>query len=158
GFKHEASVRSVSSVCAQHIERLGPVELHCLFEREIGLSSEPDVDGREAELRATEDGRDLLRIVGHVRPDRMHVAPRALDRVVAEDAAAAARLEQAIDGPHAPVDRLYGIPPIAGTPGQRNCFAVTSAAWGVPGGAVSENGRLRQGPPATRAVIAAAAG
>jgi len=36
--------------------------------------------------------------------------------------------------------------------------AVISAAWGVPGGAVSENGRLRQGPPATRAVIAAAAG
>src|SRR5215471_5248824 len=28
--------------------------------------------------------------------------------------------------------------------------AVTSAAWGVPGGAVSENGRLRQGPQATR--------
>ena len=36
--------------------------------------------------------------------------------------------------------------------------AVTSAAWGVSGGAVSENGRLHQGPPATRAVIAAAAG
>src|SRR5438132_3064757 len=53
----------------------------------------------------------------------MHITPGSLDRVIEEDAATAARLEQAIDCPHAPIDRLAGIPAIAGARSQRNLLA-----------------------------------
>ena len=43
----------------------------------------------------------------------MDIAPGALDRVVEKDAPPAARLEQAVDPPDAPLDRLAGIPTIA---------------------------------------------
>jgi hypothetical protein len=50
-----------------------------------------------------ENGRRPLGIVAYVCPYGMHIAPDALDRVAEENAAAAVGLEQAIDGPHAPI-------------------------------------------------------
>src|SRR5204862_8272924 len=51
------------------------------------LSLKPDIEGRQAELGATEHGADLFRIVGDVRSPGVHVPPRSLDRVVEEDPA-----------------------------------------------------------------------
>src|SRR5438093_253035 len=101
------------------------------------LSLKPDIEGRQAELGATEHGGDLFRIVGDVGPHGVHVAPRALDRVVEEDGASAARLEQTIDGPHAPVDRLRCVPAIPGALGQRDRVAGRDQAHHL--GEVREN-------------------
>src|SRR5262252_3647931 len=84
---------------------------------------EPEVDGGEAELGATEDESGLLRIVAGVGPDGVDVAPRPLDRIVQEDAAAAAGLEQPIDGAHAPVGGLGDVPAVTRPVLQRNLLA-----------------------------------
>src|SRR5437660_9888485 len=53
-------------------------------------SLEPEVEGREAELGAAEDGGGLLGVVAGVGAHGVDVAPGALDRVGEEDAAPAA--------------------------------------------------------------------
>src|SRR4030095_12430033 len=42
---------------------------------------EPEIDGRQADLGAAEDGRRFLEIVAGMRADRMDVAPGPLDRI-----------------------------------------------------------------------------
>src|SRR6516164_10990924 len=86
-------------------------------------SLEPDIRWREAEFGATEYRGGALGVVASMRPHGVHIAPGSLDRIIEKDAAPAARLEQAIDGAHAPIDPLAGVPPVAGTPGQRDCLA-----------------------------------
>ena len=60
------------------------------------------------------------------------IAPGPLDRVTEEDAAAAARLHQAIDGAQAPIDRFGGVPAVARPPGQRDLFAGRGEAHHLP--------------------------
>ena len=63
-----------------------------------------------------------------MRAHGVHVAPSALDRVVEKDAAAAARLEEPVHGPDAPVDCFAGVPFAAGTRRQRDFFASAGEA------------------------------
>src|SRR6266446_10122054 len=88
-----------------------------------GLSLEADVGRRQAELGAAEDGGGALGIVADMGAHGMDIAPGALDRVSKENSAAAARLHQAVDRAHAPIDGFRGIPAIAGAPGQWDLFA-----------------------------------
>src|SRR5204862_549068 len=60
-----------------------------------------------------------LGVVARMGAHRVHVAPSPLDRIVEKDAAAAARLEEPVDGFDAPVDRFAGVPFAAGTRRQR---------------------------------------
>src|SRR5262245_66072562 len=74
---------------------------------------EPEIEGWQAKLRAAEDGGGLLRVIAGMRAHGVHVAPGPLDGVAEIDSAAAAGLQQAIDGPHAPLHGLGRVPPIA---------------------------------------------
>src|SRR5262245_66637656 len=114
------------------------------------VSLENDIEGRESELRTTEHGRDLLRIVGHVRSHRVHIAPGPLDRVVEEYPPAAARVEHPVDGSNAPVDRLRGIPAVTGTLGQRDLGEIGRASCREGGEPVWEAGQLRRAASSSR--------
>src|SRR5206468_1573193 len=100
------------------------------------------------------EGR-LLEIVARVSPDRMDVAPGPLDRIVEEDAAAAAGLEQSIDGAHASIRCLGGIPPVARPLGAGNLRPVSNQTHLFGGvtehGPVAEVAPARERPPATEA-------
>jgi hypothetical protein len=74
---------------------------------------EAKIERRQAELRAAEHEGCALQIVARVGADRVDVAPDPLDGIVEKDSAAAAGLEQAIDGAHGAIASLRGIPPIA---------------------------------------------
>src|SRR6266699_3863084 len=63
---------------------------------------EPDVLRRQTEFGAGEHEGGALGVVAGMRSHRVHVPPGALDRVIEKDAAAAARLEQPVDGFDAP--------------------------------------------------------
>ena len=83
---------------------------------------EPDISWREAELGAAKHGGSALGIVADMGAHRMDIAPGPLDRIIEKYAAAAARLHQAVDGTHAPIDGLGGIPAVACSAGQGDLF------------------------------------
>src|SRR5271166_294676 len=89
----------------------------------IDASLEPDVLRRQAEFGAGEHEGGAFGIIAGMRPHRMHVAPSALDRVVEKYAAAAARLEQFVDSPDAPIYSFTRVPFVAGTRTQWNFLA-----------------------------------
>ena len=79
------------------------------FRREVGPPDaflEPNVCGREAELGAAEHGRSPFGIIANMSAHCMYIAPGPLNRVAEEYAPPAARLHQAVDSAHAPIDRL----------------------------------------------------
>src|SRR5215472_12861486 len=90
---------------------------------------ETDVGRRQAEFRAAEHESGALGIVAGMRAHCVDVAPGALDRITEKNAAAAARLEQPVDGLDAPVDCLARVPFVAGARGERDLFGGAGEAY-----------------------------